>query len=178
MKRATIALLMLCLCVCGKAQVQTKFWGLELAQWYESLESARQKIDERCTLSYRGDDTITAIRGSFGGYDWDTITFCFYEHNKYGLYGVNFASNHQARHTANEKFNILLNALSEKYGTPRKTSDEYEDTSRLWTDDINSCMLTLMRTTSKGGEYYWYVNLTYVNDVLNSLSLKKSNDEL
>lgn len=180
MKKYLSILITLCLCVSVNAQIQTKFWGLELSNWYSSLEAAKEIIADKCDYAYIEDNCIKANQGNFGGYEWKFITFDFYKGAmNYSLFDVNFSSNHQTYSSAKNKYDILLSSLTNKYGIPYTNDEDPEDVSHIWADDGEyRCMLEITRAESKGGEIYWYVTLDYYDLELLSLKVKKENDEL
>lgn len=181
MRKIIITLLSVCLSVSASAQIQTKIWGLELSKFYSSLEDAKNQISSRCDYAEVDGESISATRGSFGGYDWNFIDFSFYRGSySRALYNVHFSSYHQTRDSAKSKYDSLADALTNKYGETLNTSNEYDSAHYMWTehDSPYSCSLRLLRNESKGGEMYWYVILSYCDHDLLDLALESVNDEL
>ena len=152
MKRLIVILCAICFCVNAMAQIQTKFWGLELTGSYESLERAKTTIANRCTYAEVKDNVISAMHGSFGGYDWNFIDFSFYKGMYYKtLYFVSFQSYHKTQASAQSKFDSLLNSLNDKYG--KSLSEIQKNKSvHMWFDAPYSCMLTLEQGVARNGD--------------------------
>lgn len=177
MKRILTITFALLISVLANAQIQTKFWGLELSKRYSSLMVAKNIIANKCQYAEIKGNEISASKGSFGGYDWNFIDFDFYNQS---FYLVHFSSYHTTRELAKYKFDSLLRALSNKYGDPYNSSDDYEDITRLWITPESqiSCTLSINKSESKGGDVYWYVDLSYYDKYLLVQSKLQDEDEL
>lgn len=165
MKRLTILLFALCLCTITSAQIQTKFWGLELSKGYVSISNAKDIIDTKCAYAYIQNDRISTRSGTFGGYNWDYTDFLFFNgHTSWILYKASFNSHHTTERNAIEKFYSLLESLVAKYGAP-ETSSIDEGIVSIWYDEktTNGCSLSRIKSESNGGEVLYYVSLEYYN---------------
>lgn len=162
----------------ANAQIQTKFWGLDLAKSYSSLKAVRDFISDDCEYAVIEGNNIRALNGDFGGYKWGLVNFQFHKRNKYALYGVEFSDNFNTKRAAEVLFDQLYLSLTEKYGDVDELSDEKDDTICLWADMKNCCFLRLINGESQGGVTYWYVILYYCNrDLLNFIT-QEGVDEL
>ena len=167
------------LSVNATAQIQTKFWGLELSSFYqESLETLKIRIADKCQYAMVVDGGINAIDGRFGGYYWDFVRFSFCG-GKYGkeFYQVYFVSSTDAYASAIDKYDGLLNTLTEKYGKPIKSDNN--QTSVTWFNESRRyvCSLSLNGPSTKG-EKPWSVYLTYADVDVLKVELDKEQDEL
>ena len=182
MKRLAIILFAICFGLKSNAQIQTKFWGLELSSfYYESLETLEGRISDRCKYTQVRDNSIVAMDGKLGGYDWNFVTFRFYKGEfSRGLYAVSFSKNYDTRISAKPIYTLLLESLTNKYGTPIELKNEYTKTSVAWGSKEGKyrCSLELMEGESRGGKMLWYINLDYWDDNLLTLSIKQEEDEL
>lgn len=181
MKRTITLLIAFCIGFTANAQIQTKLWGLELAEHYLSLNEAKNIISSRCAFSQIEEDNITATDGTFGGYDWKFANFSFLRSGfSYPvLYNVDFSINYYNYESAKSRYDALLTALRGKYGTPFSNGDVYSDISNLWSDDTSTrCMLRLVKAESKGGDIFWYVILSYYDTDYLERAINESEDEL
>lgn len=182
MKRLVVLFFAICFCAISNAQIQTKFWGLELSSfYYESLETLEGRISDRCKYTQVRDNSITAMDGKFGGYDWDFATFRFYKGEfSRGLYAVSFSKHYETRINAKPIYAQLLVSLANKYGVFVELKNEYAETSVAWgtKEGKYRCLLSLIEGESKGGEMLWYINLDYWDDNLLTLSIKQDENEL
>lgn len=164
------------------AQIQTKFWGLELSKWYPSLSNAKSIISDRCEyVSLEVNNKLLAMDGSFGGYSWEFATFSFYKGEDWSvLYDVYFSNPYTQYDTAKSRYDSLLESLSDKYGNSYVTKDEFDDVINIWSEDLSDirCMLRLHRAESKGGENYWYVDLNYYDMNRIEKIVEQQDDEL
>ena len=162
MKRTILFLLGVYLSVIANAQIQTKFWGLELSEYYPSLESAIGIISDRCEYTDIEDNTIVAMDGKFGGYEWKFVYFAFYNEAHYKvLYNVRFSDNHKNRDTAMSEFESLAKSLKNKYGEPPICENSNDKIVNMWIDEDGtySCMLQVEKGTSKGGDLVYLPRL-------------------
>ncbi len=181
MKRIILCLLTIGLYAIANAQIQTKFWGLELSKHYSSLNQVREIISDRCDYAIIDGDSIIARVGSFGGYDWSHIMFGFYnEYNTKALYSVIFLNTYSTRASAKDRYDSLFNALSNKYGTPEDIGSTYDDFRYRWSDEDsnNSCLLRLNIEEAIGGNLCWCVCISYLSHDYAELASEQDEDEL
>ena len=132
MKRLAIILFAICFGLKSNAQIQTKFWGLELSSfYYESLETLEGRISDRCKYTQVRDNSIVAMDGKLGGYDWNFVTFRFYKGEfSRGLYAVSFSKNYETRVYAKPTYTQLLESLlataMERYCSTSWTKELYK----------------------------------------------------
>lgn len=182
MRMFIIALIAVSFCVNSNAQIQTKFWGLEMSKsYYVSLETLRDIISHECEYAKIEGNTVSTLDGTFGGREWDFSRFEFYNDGQSNrLYSVRFSSYHNSYGSAKGKYDSLLSSLSGKYGEARDYSKSENELSKAWglTDSPYGVSLDLTFSESAGGEWYWYVVLWYIDyDTLN-LSIKQNDEEL
>lgn len=177
MKRLAGIAMLLCLCAVASAQIQNKFWGLELSEYYPSIEFAKEIVSSRCESAWIDEKGIMTKNGRFGGYVWDRNSFTFYN---YRLAEVAFGSKHD-KAKAEEKYLALLEILKKKYGT---NLDSYEvHTSEngslynFWEsdNDPNCCALALIKQDNS--KNYW-VYLIYRSRELRDLIKNEAENEL
>lgn len=173
MRRLLIVLALL-ISVIANAQIQTKFWGLELAKCYGSLDEAREIISQRCKHSMIQDNQIVALDGNLGGYNWNYATFSFLDNT---LYSVSFVSYYKTFEDAVDKTAHLEVDLTRKYGKSYKAEGTL---TYYWADEdfTNKCYLDLSEGMSNGGEKLWYITLNYWNKSLNENATQQIKDEL
>ena len=179
MKKVFICLLAICIGYIANAQIQTKFWGLELSKRYTSLTAAKSIISDRCAYSRIDGNNIEASDGTLGGYDWGTVVFNFSQDNT--LYSAGFASEHDYLYEAKNKCQQLLNSLTAKYGEP--TFDRTDVTEgyveyKTWLDESGKyyCILAIPNPTIE--DTTWYVTLIYTDLELFSQLREQQEDEL
>lgn len=181
MKRLALILLAICFGLNSNAQIQTKFWGLELSSfYYESLETLKNRITDKCQYAMVGDNEISAMNGKFGGYYWDYISFKFYKGEfSRGLHQVYFASNHADYSSARGKYNNLLETLVNKYGAPEQPQNSSKRNAANWfsTDRKYACSLSLVGSDNQGEEKPWTVYIMYADVNLLKLELNKEKEE-
>ena len=181
MKRIIVLLVTLFSCLSISAQIQTKFWGLELCEYYNSIEEAQVIIQNRCEDTEIERDVITAYNGTLGGYEWKFINFHFTKVlAHYGLYLVDFSYNYKSIEDAESRYYSLKESLERKYGLQRDTHIENGEMTDVWTDDSTStcCILRLQKKISIGGDMFWYVFLSYHNGDLLGYAIAKEEEEL
>lgn len=178
MKRVLTFLLAICIGYMANAQIQTKFWGLELSKRYTSLTAAKGIISDRCASAKIVGNAIEARDGTLGGYDWDTVGFYFYDDGTHqALYSVGFASDHEHLQSAKDKYQKLLDTLTSKYGEGIPLNEGIE--SKGWIDDDMRYLCTLSMHKSIGEEgTAWFVVLVYNDQDLVSDRQKQQEDEL
>lgn len=163
------------LCLNATAQIQTKFWGLELSSlYYESLETLKDKILDKCQYAIVDGDAIGAINGKFGGYYWDFVRFKF-SMSRYGkvFYQAYFVSSHDTHIVAANKYDGILATLMEKYGQPSKN----QNGEVLWFDENGRYACTL-KLGGSGEEKSWSIYLMYADTSVLQEELEKEEDEL
>lgn len=177
MKKLITMLLTTCIYVVASAQIQTKFWGLEMGATYASLELAKETIKSKCHSCEIKENGIKSKGGQFAGYNWDFVDFSFYNNT---LFFVHFSSYYKTQDLANEKFYSLYYSLITKYGQPfSENHNNKTSLSDVWCDDTSMrCFLHLLKAESMAGHENWYVNLTYYNNNIFNMSLEAELDEL
>ena len=121
MKRLAIILIAICFGLNSQAQIQTKFWGLEMSAHYPSLEYAKKIIANRCeSLEVNNKlNQIIAERGVFGGQEWDYAGFYFHKScDGQTLHMVSFFNKYKSVTPAQREYEFLEEALTKKYGKP------------------------------------------------------------
>lgn len=175
MKRIVVGLLATCLCVIANAQIQTKFWGLELSEHYTSLTSAKNIISDRCAYASVEDDSIYALVGKFGGHTWNLVTFGFYQgvYSK-ALCSVSFIKECDDKDSAITMYTSLMRSLNDKYKDCSKVIGD--DMQAIWSDSVDKyrCSLTLDGKTNG----VWFVTLIYCDRGLLELALEQEESEL
>ena len=181
MKKLLVFLFAICVSITINAQIQKNFWGLELSKYYyESLDVLKDRIANKCQYAMVGDNEISAIKGKFGGYYWDYISFKFFKGEfSRGLYQIDFTSNHADFTSARDKYNILLETLTSKYGVPEQTENGGKTFTKHWfsSDRGHACCLSLFGSENKEEEKPWAVYIMYADVNLLELELNKENDE-
>lgn len=172
MKRFIVTLFTLCLCLVLSAQIQTKFWGLELSKRYPSLKHAKEIISNKCEHALIESAEIRTQGGRFGGYYWAFGTFVFHD---CCLARVNFGSVHPETEAA-EKYSALYETLKKKYGSSKVSSSDDGSIHNLWVgdEDPNRCALSLI----KGEDANHWVLLSYSSRELTYLMEQVSENEL
>ena len=178
MRRVLTCLLAICIGYMANAQIQTKFWGLELSKRYTSLAAVKNIISDRCASSRIVGNTIEAKNGTLGGYDWDTVGFYFHDDGKHqALYSAGFASGHEHLQGAKDRYQKLLDTLTSKYGERISLNEGIE--SKGWIDDDMRYLCTLSMHKSIGEEgTIWMVVLVYNDQDFVSYLQKQQEDEL
>ena len=177
MKRLVLFVFAILLTSSLSAQIQRKFWGLELSKSY-TLSNAEQFISDKCEWSKINKEGITAYKGYFGGREWDFATFRFFA-NRYGntLYAVTFSNNYNTLASAQDTFNSLRKSLDDKYAA-FKVNDSDEMSATWLENDRIFCWLQMYRSESKGGDVFWYVDLNYIDGYYLDMATESSDDEL
>ena len=182
MKRFIAIVFTICVCICSNAQIQTKFWGLELSSFYnEPLEVLKDRISEKCQHAEIEKDAINATEGKFGGYFWDLISFKFQESRQSnGFYQVHFVSCHETCVTAREKYETLRDILSDKYGTPKQLNEDDNKGDAIWLDTNGkyTCYLSFSCTDATKVSKPWCVYIAYTDLDILKLKLNGERDEL
>lgn len=183
MKRIFTILLVIGIYNIADAQIQRRFWGLELHGYYGTIEIAKSEIAKRCaSLSMRADNEILAYGGVFGGFDWDLTSFEFYvnkNNESYDFMQVTFLSVHKDYNLAELRYNALSRMLKNKYGTPVSESSNSDDASFYWIDLENYiCGLRISKSFDYNTNQEWAVSLIYTCGELNELHQKQKEEEL
>lgn len=126
------------------------------------------------------------MNGKLGQYSWPHITFSFTRGaNAYTLYRVTFSDPFTSQDLAKMKYNSLVESLSGKYGAPARKIptpwDSQEDIYELWSAQGSAeyiCLIKMTKGKSKGGEVFWYVNLSYYNQDIHLRESNREYDEL
>lgn len=179
MKRLITILCSICLCVMANAQIQTKFWGLELSKSYISLYAVKNMISDKCERIEIKDNSISGRNGKFGGYNWGFVDFGFYKEasSHFTLSQVYF-TDYSDYKTAKERYDYLLSALSNKYGESN-TKISSEQTVNYWSMPSKPhCCFLFLKKQNDISEDCWSTTLVYSNHELLKLTLKEDTDEL
>lgn len=149
--------------------IQTKFLGVEFG---DSPFKVNNRISRyRPIRSSDGSYTITDL--DFGGYSWHFVHLQFVEKM---LYIVNFEQEYKYESAANDRFNSLYGMLRMKYGEMQVTSD---GNGYSFTDaHKNMVVIKVHEGTSKGGQDFWYCDLTYYWGAGALLTYMKSLNEI
>ena len=176
-------ILSLLVSVTANAQIQTKFWGLEIGKEYPSLEYVENIIKDKCkeTLIYEG--YVGAFNGSFAGYTWDAILLEFSKGETKTFQSIKYAFQSSDRDKARKRLIELEEKLTLKYGQPISVSQHEPNKMKyflVWgeEDHQNVCVLQSKKTEDTFISE-WLVVLQYfdkykfVNELLQSLNQKQ-----
>ena len=102
------------------------------------------------------DGTYTVVDQEFAGYSWHYVQMQFIEKM---LYIVNFQQEYKYESSANDRFESIYRILRMKYGEMEvtKSGDGYTFTD----SQKNMVTITVHKAPSKGGEEFWYCDLSY-----------------
>lgn len=182
MKRIILLLAFFCISFSSSAQIQTKFWGLELSRRYLSLSQAKDIVSNKCKYVDIEENSIKAFDGFFGGYNWDFITFDFHKSTpvySWTLYTTSFSSYHKNSEDAKRKYQLLQNSLTTKYGSPSLLErDDELLSSWAGAESRIYCLLKYEKGMSRGGDMYFYVTLNYIDRDVLDLSVQQQESEL
>lgn len=182
MKRWLLTLaFLLVFSISSDGQIQNRVLGLEFGEHY-AFSGIGPKIGGNWEdIQINSTDEIFCYRITFGGIRWNFAYFYFYNPDKsrYSgrLYEVVFNQNYRVKESCYNAYDLLHSALSEKYGTGNTEKGEtYIET--YWEDGERCCWLSAELAESKGGELYWYLDLSYSDDSLSALVEAEENNEL
>ena len=149
--------------------VQTKFLGCEFGDspFLVDIRLSRyQPIKSN-------DGSYTVTDQDFGGYSWHFVNMQFVEKM---LYIVNFQQEYRDEYAAKDRFDSIYRMLRIKYGDMEPTSN---GDGFFFTDThSNMVTITVHPGTSKGGQDFWYCDLTYYCGAGAMLWEMKSLDEI
>ena len=132
--------------------IQTKFLGCEFGDspFLVDIRLSRyQPIKSK-------DGSYTVTDQDFGGYSWHFVNMQFVEKM---LYIVNFQQEYQYESAAKDRFDSIYRVLRIKYGDMKPTSN---GNGFSFTDAHNNKVTIAVHPgTSKGGQDFWYCDLTY-----------------
>lgn len=149
--------------------IQTKFLGAEFG---DSPNRVYNRISRfRPIRSNDGSYTITDQ--DFGGYSWHFVQMQFVEKM---LYIVNFQQEYRYESAANDRFESIYRMLRMKYGEMKTTSNG--DGFTFTDAHKNMVTVTVHPGTSKGGQDFWYCDLTYYWGAGALLTYMKSLNEI
>ena len=132
--------------------IQTKFLGAEFG---DSPNRVYNRI-YRYRPIRSNDGSYTITEQDFGGYSWHFVQMQFVEKM---LYIVNFQQEFRYEADANDRFESIYRMLRMKYGEMKTTNN---DDGFSFTDaHKNMVTITVHPGTSKGGQDFWYCDLTY-----------------
>lgn len=162
MKRLLIAIFALLITSGASAQMQTKFFGLELGKEYNSnLDLLRADLKKYSSWIETKRDQLTLHDVKFGGYDWNFARYDFAGHDKKKLVAAGFAKSSEDQQELGLKMASLMIKLYEKYGEPSPESKvEEKDSLLTWDldDGRHRCMLSF--SEYKG---LWIMTLMYIS---------------
>ena len=124
---------------------------------------------ENQNFSKEANGDITLYDKEFGGYTFNWITMGF--HNNMFCF-ISFSKNFRTKQTAESAFDDLKNSLMKKYYLLKTENDIW-----LFSDGRTSVFLSMTFSESKGGDLFYYVDLSYGDDKLMDLHLKKSEED-
>ena len=132
--------------------IQTKFLGVEFG---DSPFRVYNRISHYRPVK-SNDGSYTVTDQDFGGYSWHFVQMQFVEKM---LYIVNFQQEYLYESAANDRFDSIYQMLRMKYGDMKPTSNgngfSFTDAHK------NMVTITVHPGTSKGGQDFWYCDLTY-----------------
>jgi hypothetical protein len=173
MKKLVLSVFASIICMVCNAEIQTKFWELELNKTYTSLEEAKKIINDRCQIAFTSKilNKINAVNGVFGGYEWKVADFYFNKTNRgYTFYMVSFFNEHISVDSANQEYEMIGKALTAKYGKPQGSLGNREQ-SKCWIKGSTGCYLVCIEEQGKH-----VIVLTYgdMQGVLQSLRVREN----
>ena len=169
MKRAFLIFITTLICAIASAQIQRKFFGLEMNKVYTFPNNAASIIKERfLQVEVVDENTIAARSGKFGGYNWDWAKFEFHISM---LYDISFLFQTRTKEDVQTRFDSLVDDLTRKYG--ESLGDEK---FRVWHEKGGSLICTLIISQSEDQD--WNLMLRYVDTYIEELENKKNKDEL
>ena len=132
--------------------IQTTFFG---AKFEDSSRRVYNKL-YRYHPTKGNDGSYTIFEQDFGGHTWHFIEFSFVEDL---LTRVNFQQEYKSETAAKSRFESIYSMLRMKYGdmVPNSNDDgfSFKDSA------TNMVSITVHPGTSKGGQEFWYCDLTY-----------------
>ena len=132
--------------------IQNKFLGV---QFGNSPRKVYQRIS-RFRPTRESDGSYTIMDQSFAGTNWHFVQMSFVDEL---LYVVNFQQEFKHENLARKRFENIHSMLQVKYGDMKMTESE---NGFIFTDaEDNKVSITVHLGTSRGGEDYWYCELTY-----------------
>ena len=180
MNKAYLLFVLLCLSAinpCFSQNIQDTFLGCKYnsnkIKVLESLESENTYILDRTSIVSKT-KTIKTLDITFGGYDFGFSNWDFYLDK---LYSIRFTQNHKRKEEADAMYSSIKKTLIDKYGLAKEKNDN-GSLSIYWNDDKNSVLLKMERSESKGGDIYYYVDLSYYNDQLLKRAAENDKNEL
>lgn len=141
--------------------------GIEMGTSIEQAEIVLRTRFGEYNVYRKGTVELTTYDANVGGSEWQNVTFEF--QNKYaseGVYSylskVELSKNFDKKEYAVARFNNWAEKLGNKY---TKSWDYFED--KYWVIIYEEGVaLHLDYGESKGGDFYWYVHVTYHEDII------------
>ena len=163
-----IALFLVNLCI--SAQIQRKFFDFTLGKTSKSEIESFVKSKGMKTYS-QTTDRIVVDGMRFGGIDWSTTAFIFYNGK---LHMVYFADDEysSSKDVLASEWNRIVNSIDKKYSDFLKANQSNE--KRLYYDD-NTTSISLTFTNSFGKDA---ITLMYADVQLTQQQIKDGEDEL
>lgn len=145
--------------------IQDTFFG---ARFGTSLRNAKELLSSMGIVAYAEYGKIRAYDVMFGGRTWDYLQMYF---NNSGMYEVEFSMNFQVKDDAKSAFDRLSSSLGRKYAiVDWYRKHELEEIIYADSSYRKCCFLTFSYSISKGGDWYYYVHLTYTDIKLQEAS--------
>jgi hypothetical protein len=179
MKRISAILLVIGIYNIADAQIQRRFWGLELHACYKTIQLAKNQITEsHNSVEISNNNQIFVYGGEFGGLYWDLASFGFYNNkinDSYDLAEVSFLIVRENYGSAEVIYNALSHRLKNKYGAPVYESKNSDSASFNWEDSEKYICSLLI---DKSCDQKWIVALIYTCWELKYLCQKQIEEEI
>ena len=142
------------------AQIQNTFLGNLFGSTFHDV---RNNLEQQGFVVYSsGNRDLSCHDIRFGGYEWSFCNFIFNNQSKF--YKIRLSTPYTNSQNAVQVYEVLKENLQRKYKDCKSSLDE-DDTDRYidFFDEYNgiTLFLSLYYGESKGGDYFYYVNLTY-----------------
>ncbi len=159
-----IVALLLFFSVKSIAQVQNTFWG---NQFGSTFHDVRNNLKQQGFETFpNGNRELSCYDVRFGGYEWRFCDFIFNNQSKF--YTIKLSTPFKNSQNAVQAYEDLKENLQNKYkGCPSSyTLDDDENDTDRYIDIFDKygdvkLLLSLDYGKSKGGDYFYYLRLTY-----------------
>lgn len=151
------------------SQIQNRFFGYMFgSRMYHMVDAMGDN------LYLKEDDNLSVKDVKFGGLSWDYAEMQYFNDQ---FSSISFSLVNKSEKVASDYFRLLKDKLDDKYNL-YKFSQSCTSRRVVYTDFENVCMLEYKYCQSKGGEMYWYLDLSYWNLELSKKVIDTHNSEL